>query len=42
MNAKTNRRDFIRAGFATGVATVAAPWPVPASAFGANDRIVLA
>ena len=41
MDANTNRRDFIRAGFATGAAAFAAPWLVPASAFGANDRIVL-
>jgi predicted dehydrogenase len=41
MNTKTNRRDFIRAGFAAGAAAFAAPWLIPASAFGANDRIVL-
>jgi len=41
MNAKTNQRDFVRASFATGAATFAAPWLVPASAFGANDRVVL-
>ena len=41
MNTKTTRRDFIRAAVASGAATVTAPWLVPASAFGANDRIVL-
>jgi len=41
MTIKTTRRDFIRAAVASGAATFATPWLVPASAFGANDRIVL-
>jgi len=41
MKVRTNRRDFMRAGFATGAAAFAAPLLVPASAFGANDRIVI-
>jgi len=41
MNAKTTRREFVSAGLAGAAATVASPWLVPASAFGANDRIVI-
>ncbi len=36
-----NRRNFIRKIGATGAAMVTAPYIIPASAFGANERIVM-
>lgn len=36
---RTHRRDFLRQASAASVAAIAAPYFVPRSAFGANDRI---
>jgi predicted dehydrogenase len=41
VSSKINRRNFLRAGAATGAVAIAAPWILPATARGANERIVL-
>ena len=41
MSKKTSRRSFIKGAGAASGALISAPYIIPASAFGANERIVM-